>query len=367
MKLKAILVSLLFTPVLWGQTNITVSGMIFNSPVDSVFIVQNTAKGDRIILGTKMSADGNFKINGEIPAPDYYSLKIGTTKIHLILKKDADIKIYGDGSDLGKFANIVNSDHSSKMHKHIQKLNKWSARIYQAQQDIKKDPSRKDAVNQQMAREAKTFDGEQRTFIARNANSPALFAAIEAIDPSKDFATYQSIVNQLSRCFGESPTIQALQKNFVQIKKQEEAKNVLAPGKPAPDFEETKPDGTKMKLSDLKGKVVLLDFWASWCGPCRRENPAVVKLYEKYKDQGFTVLSVSLDKKKENWLGAIKKDNLSWPNHVSDLKFWQSRVGKIYGVGSIPFTVLIDAEGNIIRTKLRAHDLAMELEKIFGK
>ncbi len=121
-----------------------------------------------------------------------------------------------------------------------------------------------------------------------------------------------------------------------------------------------------MELSDLKGKVVLIDFWASWCGPCRRENPAVVALYKKYKDDGFTILSVSLDKDKAKWIAAIEKDGLVWPNHVSDLKFWQAKVARLYGVNSIPYTVLLDKDGNIIRTKLRSHDLAVELEKIFG-
>ena len=125
-------------------------------------------------------------------------------------------------------------------------------------------------------------------------------------------------------------------------------------------------NGGKAKLSDLKGKVVLLDFWASWCGPCRRENPSVVKLYKKYKEDGFTVLSVSLDKTKAPWLAAIEKDELIWPYHVSDLGGWNSRVPKLYGVKGIPFTVLIDQEGNIIRTKLRGPDLETELARIFG-
>jgi thiol-disulfide isomerase/thioredoxin len=141
----------------------------------------------------------------------------------------------------------------------------------------------------------------------------------------------------------------------------------LAPGKPAPDFEETLVHGKTMKLSDLQGKVVLLDFWASWCGPCRRENPTVVALYEKYKEQGFTVMSVSLDQNRDKWLEAIKKDNLTWPNHVSDLKGWSSEAGKKYQVRGIPFTVLIDREGNIIDTKLRGAALEEELARIFKK
>jgi len=121
-----------------------------------------------------------------------------------------------------------------------------------------------------------------------------------------------------------------------------------------------------MKLSDLKGKVVLIDFWASWCGPCRKENPNVVKTYEKYKADGFTIMSVSLDTDREKWLAAIKQDNLTWPNHVSDLKGWSSKVGRMYEVGSVPFTVLIDREGRIIKVNLRGEALEKELSKIFG-
>ena len=219
-----------------------------------------------------------------------------------------------------------------------------------------------------MQGEQQAFLTKQRTFVGGNQNSPALIAALNTIDIQNDFASFESIVTQLTSSFGESPTIQLLQQNYETMKQQRMANDKMAPGNMAPDFEELMVDGkTMMKLSDLRGKVVLLDFWASWCGPCRRDNPHVVSLYEKYKDRGFTVMSVSLDKSKENWIAAIEKDNLSWPNHVSDLQQWASRVGRIYGVSSIPFTVLIDQEGKIVQTKLRGEALTAELERLLGK
>ncbi len=127
-------------------------------------------------------------------------------------------------------------------------------------------------------------------------------------------------------------------------------------GAPAPDIILNNPEDKEVALSSLKGNVVLIDFWASWCGPCRRENPNVVRLYEKYKDKGFEIFGVSLDSKKDRWIQAIAADGLTWPQ-VSDLRGWQSNPAKVYGVRSIPTTVLIDADGNVLARKLRGANL----------
>ena len=145
----------------------------------------------------------------------------------------------------------------------------------------------------------------------------------------------------------------------------ERLKGVLVAGMEAPEIAMSDPDGNTRRLSDLRGKVVLIDFWASWCGPCRRENPNVVKLYQKYHDQGFEIFSVSLDKDGNAWRNAIKADGLTWPNHVSDLQYWQSAAGRLYGISSIPATVLVDREGKIIARNLRGADLDRKLKEIF--
>jgi peroxiredoxin len=134
-----------------------------------------------------------------------------------------------------------------------------------------------------------------------------------------------------------------------------------------PDIKLKDTKGKDISLYSLKGKVVLLDFWASWCGPCRKENPNVVTAYQKFKDKGFTVFSVSLDNNKDQWIAAIGKDGLLWENHVSDLKGWNSDAAKLYGVRGIPAAFLLDKTGKIVATNLRGAELDMALEKLFAE
>ncbi len=137
-------------------------------------------------------------------------------------------------------------------------------------------------------------------------------------------------------------------------------------GGEAPDFTMNDRDGKPVKLSDFRGKVMLVDFWASWCGPCRRENPHVVELYNHYHSKGFDVLGVSLDKTREPWLQAIEKDGLVW-HHVSDLKGWANSAAQLYGVSSIPHTVLVGRDGKIIARNLRGEQLTAKLKEVLGE
>jgi len=151
-----------------------------------------------------------------------------------------------------------------------------------------------------------------------------------------------------------------------ELKKLADKKRTTDVGSMAPDFTLPTPDGSTFTLSSTRGKFVMIDFWAAWCQPCRHENPNVVALYAKYKDKGFDIVGVSLDREKEAWIKAISDDQLIW-HQVSELKFWQSEIAQKYGVSAIPCTFLLNKEGKIIAKNLRGEELARKLEELLGK
>ena len=200
-----------------------------------------------------------------------------------------------------------------------------------------------------------------RQFIKSN---PASFAAVYLLDVyarTMELTEVEMLYAALSPKYKESNSSKSIAKGI-------EARKVTAVGKIAPDFSQPDTLGTIVKLSDFRGKYVLVDFWASWCGPCRVESPNLVNTFNRYKDKGFTVLSVSLDQpgKKDAWLAAIHKDGLTW-THVSDLKFWRNEAAVLYGIKAIPFNLLLDREGKIIAKDLRGVELNKKLAELFGR
>lgn len=209
--------------------------------------------------------------------------------------------------------------------------------------------------------ESVKINTDLRKLLVDNKADLAVLMFLDIFKREQDPELHQEVVKALFAKFPDNPLVLERQKieSAPQI-----STNI---GSMAPELAFPNPDGKILKLSDLRGKVVLVDFWAAWCRPCRMENPNVVKEYHHYKDKGFEVFSVSLDRDKASWLKAIQDDGLVWPNHVSDLKYWSSEAAAIYGVTSIPATFLIGKDGRIIAKNLRGEALSNALKQLLGE
>jgi peroxiredoxin len=186
--------------------------------------------------------------------------------------------------------------------------------------------------------------------------------ALYTVDgPSPDPFELDSLFNSLSPDLKNTETAKIFKNSLEPLKH-------TAPGTMAPDFTQADVNGVPVKLSSFRGKYVLIDFWASWCGPCREENPNVVRVFNKYKEKNFTIIGVSLDKQsgRTDWLAAIKSDGLNW-TQVSDLKFWNNAAAALYYVSSIPANFLVDPNGKIIAKNLRGDDLDAKLKEVLAK
>ena len=318
--------------------------------------------------------------NGVMHAPpmplDIYRIALGNED-QLIIGFDStsDLTITGKAGELMTSGSVKGSTHAEAMVAFMQR----SAALEKEHTDLRAvmaaDPTDTVALARMNALSKEYIDMVKAT-IEENPGSPVQYLAVTRLNMRDEMALYEKVRNDLQEPMKRSAIYTAFKENVDRSAKQLEAmkaeeermakmSNMLPIGGPAPDFTQNSPEGRPISLSDLRGQVVLIDFWASWCKPCRMENPNVKRVYDKYHRKGFEILGVSLDRAQEAWVGAIQQDGLPW-KHVSDLGFWNNEVAQQYGVNSIPYTVLVDREGNIIDKNLRGPALEAKLAELFG-
>lgn len=358
--------------------NFSISGTIDHAARANLYLEAMTQQGVVKIAATQLDEYGKFNLKGNVPGLGIYQLRLGDQGDELIvltLLPDDKITLKASKEDFIKSPQLSGGTWTKAMTDYTPIFAKFHVEQDQLQR-LKGKISTEELTKQFLAIKKPVDDFCKKTMIAEPSN-PYNIVLSSAITPQMGFDDWDpknlTILANVAKAYeakypGAKMT-EAMVTQYTQVEMMynQHLGNDVAIGKNAPEIALPRPNGTTLKLSSLRGNYVLIDFWASWCGPCRRENPNVIRLYNQYKDKGFTVYSVSLDENKDAWLGAIAADGLVWPNHVSDLIRWNSPVVQAYKIEGIPHTVLVDPKGKIIDIGLRGAELEQKLKDIFSK
>ena len=365
---------LLFPFLAHAQENFSLVGKVGTegAPAKAFLLYRN---GKQTVTDSVELKDGSFKFSGTIQEPtparlivDHKGLGFSKTKndadmMMMYLDKDV-VKIQSPDSLKravfpGSVINAEYNKYKAQMAAITAELNKIHEDHNQAPETIRKDSAAIKGYQEKVYAAEKKYSAMQIEYIKTNPNSYVSLAALrEAAGPFIDVQAIEPVFDRLTATLKTS----VAGKEFKQMMDQ---RRKFAIGLKAPAFTQNDQFGKPISLEDFKGKYVLIDFWASWCKPCRAENPNVVKAYERFNGKNFTIIGVSLDMpgRKEDWLKAIKEDGLQW-TQVSDLKFWDNAVAKLYGIRSVPQNFLLDKEGKIIAENLRGEALISKLAEV---
>ena len=339
------------------------------------------------VASTTLDSSGGFTLTPEKPlSRGYHQLLAG--RMHplvLITDQTEGVTVEATarvGENYMMGASIAGSPESVTIAEYYEAIMPLQQRIKQAERDGRSlNGDKRIAAKEAVAAKVDSINALSLAFAEKHSGTLAALSALESLDAKEHKDLFKANIDALKDTFRSSFYFGKIKSaydravlprkmdlsNPTKQKKRGGKNSKYGQGEMAPDIVMNDPDGNERRLSDLRGKVVLLDFWASWCGPCRRENPNVVRAYANYKDQGFEVFSVSLDSDASRWRKAIEQDQLTWPNHVSDLQGWRNGAAREYGISSIPHTMLIDRDGSILATHLRGSGVESALRGVFGK
>lgn len=334
--------------------------------------------GKNVGVDSCIIVGGSYSLKTKTKELREYAIFVGSELVLLFLDETAkDVTVSGSMPGFSRNYTVSGSDYSSDIRDYMLFVNQYyDKEISLINQVNSTNPEDKKQIDYLMARLDSIFviqRGYAVETILKDTTSPVSWLLLGEFFPadgmagfdSSDLKYFHMVSNGMRSKFPNSEYPGYIDQQIDGINGQyASAAATTEEGGPAPEINLNDTNGKPLPLSSLRGKVVLVDFWASWCGPCRKENPNVVNMYKKYKDKGFTVYSVSLDESRDAWLKAIDDDNLSWPNHVSDLKGWQSEAAAAYSVSAIPATFLLDKEGNIIARNLRGPELEQKLQEV---
>lgn len=352
-----------------NATGFTISGTISNpGSLKKVYLFQADSAGLTMVDSTNLGENGQFRFQRSTPYANLYDLRIGKNSIFdLIAKNGDDITFSTNLTDTAHNYTVSGSEDSQKIQEFNRIGNSFNGQISKITEQYRAEAEKlghesDSLINVYRPLLEKQLDAQSQAilkFANANKNSLAGFYAITSVDQIKYESQLVAFADAIRDNFKDNPAVQRFERTMDDVKP-------ISIGHKAPDFTTGGIDGKPVSLSDYKGKYVLIDFWASWCVPCRHENPNVVRLYHMYKNKGLNILGISLDVNKNDWQQAITQDKLTW-NHASDLKRFDGPTENLYHIQAIPANFLIDPQGIIIAKNIMGADLEEFLNKTFNK